>query len=238
MQVQESRVLSNLSNASLRGLGNTWSALDNEDPKEIQLFCGAAGRQLLRLVRKSKSKSQSKRCHLADEQERTIPHRVHFRMDQDNCVMAETSPDSPDKLTEAEYQALWWSPEELVNIYQSALSICDYLRESEQDYCRAAGTLVAICALSDTEEFSLPTTNSVLTCAHHREARGLTILIVPILRIRRKRTIRLVLQEAQADISDQIHSDGMLAAKYHYWSRYATAWARVLAEQDTAGCCE
>jgi protein tyrosine phosphatase (PTP) superfamily phosphohydrolase (DUF442 family) len=127
--------------------------------------------------------------------------------------------------------------EELLDIRQSALSICDYLRESEKDYCRAAGMLVAICALSDTEESSLPTTNSVLTCASHRKARGLTILIVPILRIRRKRTIQLVLQ-AQADMRDQILSDSMLAAKYHYWSRYATAWARVLAEQDTAGCCE
>jgi hypothetical protein len=237
MQVQESRVLSNLSNAPPRGLGSTWSALDNEDPQELQLFCGAAGRQLLRFVRKSRSKNQTKGCDLADEKERTIPHRVHFRMDQDNCATAETFPNSAEKFTHAEYQALWWNNEELLDIRQSALSICDYLRESEKDYCRAAGMLVAICALSDTEESSLPTTNSVLTCASHRKARGLTILIVPILRIRRKRTIQLVLQ-AQADMRDQIHSDSMLAAKYHYWSRYATAWARVLAEQDTAGCCE
>ena len=158
-------------------------------------------------------------------------------MDKDNCVMAETFPNSSEKFTDAECQALWWSPEELLDIYQSALSICDYLRESEQDYCRAAGMLVAICALTDTEESSLPTTNSVLTCAHHRVARGLMILIVPILQIRRQRTIQLVLQ-AQADMSDQIHSDDMLAAKYHYWSRYATARARVLAKQDTVGCCE
>jgi hypothetical protein len=237
MQVQESRVLSNLSNAPPRELGSTWSALDNEDPQELQLFCGAAGRQLLRFVRRSKSKSQGDICHLADEKPRKIPHRVHFRMDQDNCVMAETSPNILAKLTDAEGQALWWSPEELLEIRQSALSICDYLRESEQDYCRAAGMLVAICALSDTEESTLPTTNSVLTSPHHRAARGLTILIVPILRIRRKRTIELVLQ-AQADMRDQTHFDSMLAAKYHYWSLYATAWARVLAEQDVVGCCE
>jgi hypothetical protein len=237
MQVQQSRVLSDLSNAPPRGLGSTWSSLDNEDPQELQLFCGAAGLKLLRFVRRSKPKGQSRICHKMDEREGKRPHQVHFRMDQNNCVMAETSPGSPEKLTDAECQALWWSPEEVLDMHQSALSICDHLRELEQDYCRAAGMLVAICALSDTEESSLPTTNSVLTCAQHGAARGLTILIVPILRIRRKRTIGLVLQ-AQADMRDEIHLDSMLAAKYQYWSRYSTAWARVLAEQDAACRCE
>jgi hypothetical protein len=236
MQVQQSRVLSSLSNAPQRELGSTWSSLDNEDPQELQLFCGAAGLKLLRFVRRSKSISQTKICHLVDEKQGKTPHQVHFRMDQNNCVMAETS-DSPEKLTDAECQALWWSPEELLDMHQSALSICDHLRELEKDYCRAAGMLVAVCALSDTEESSLPTANSVLTCAQHGTARGLTILIVPILRIRRKRTIGLVLQ-AQADMRDEIHWDSMLAAKYQYWSRYSTAWARVLAEQDAACCCE
>jgi hypothetical protein len=235
MQVQQSCVLSNLSNAPPRGLGSTCSSLDNEDPQELQLFCGAVGLKLLQFVRRSKSKDQIKICHLVDEKQRNRPHQVHFRMDQDNCVMAETLPNSPGKLTDAECRAIWWSPEELLDMHQSALSICDHLRELDQDYCRAAGMLVAICALSDTEESSLPTTNSVLTCAQHGVARGLTILIVPILRIRRKRTIGLVLQ-AQADMRDEIHWDSMLAAKYQYWSRYSTAWARVLAEQD-ATCC-
>jgi hypothetical protein len=234
MQVQQSRVLSDLSNAPQRELGSTWSSLDNEDPQELQLFCGAAGLKLLRFVRRSKSKSRSKICHLADEKQGKRLHQVHFRMDQDICVMAETP---PDRLTDAECRALWWSREELLEMHQSALSICDHLRELEQDYCRAAGMLVAVCALSDTEESSLPTTNSVLTCAQHGAARGLTTLIVPILRIRRKRTIGLVLQ-AQADMRDEIHCDSMLAAKYQYWSRYSTAWARVLAEQDAACCCE
>jgi hypothetical protein len=47
----------------------------------------------------------------------------------------------------------------------------------------------------------------------------------------------LVLQ-AQANMRTQVQCDRMLAAKYHYCSRYATAWARVLAEQDAAFCCE
>jgi hypothetical protein len=237
MQIPQSQVLSNLSNAHPLGLGSSWSSLEAEDPKQLQLFCGAAGLQLLRCVRRCKSKSQSQRRHLEDEKQRKEPHRVHFHLDQDNCVITESPNDFPAKLTDAECQAFWWSPEELIDIHQSALAICDHLRESEQDYCRAAAMLVAICALSDTAESSLPTTNSVLTSAQHGAARGLTILIVPILRIRRKRVIRLVLQD-QADMRDQVNRDLMLAAKYQYCSRYATAWARVLAEQDTACCRE
>lgn len=239
MQAKEqSRVLSDVSNATPPGRDSSWSSFDNKDPKELQLFCGAAGLHLLRCVRrsKSKSKSQSQIYHLADENQRKRPRRAHFCMEQDNCVMAETSPSIPAKLTDAECQAFWWSPKELLDIHQSARSVCDYLRESEQDYCSAAAMLVAICALPDTTKSTLPTTNSVLTCAQHGTARGLTVLVVPILRIRRKRTIQLVLQ-AQANMRDHIHWDDMLAAKYQYYSRYASVWARVLTEQDAACCC-
>jgi hypothetical protein len=235
MQVQQSRrVLSNLSNALPPGLDCSRSSLDDEDPEQLQLFVGAAGLQLLQFVRKSKSKSKSYSQTLADEKQRKR-NRVNFRLDEDNCLLAETY-DCPVNLTDDECQALWWSSEELLAIHLSASLICDYLRESEQEYCHAAASLVGMCARSDTSESSLPATNPVLTCVQHGAARGLNFLIVPTLPIRRKRSIQLVLQ-FQADQREQVHWDHMLAAKYQYWSRYATIWARVLAEQDAA-CCQ
>jgi hypothetical protein len=326
MQVQHYQEVSNLSNAPQPDLCSSWWGL----PQQLQLSVGAAGLHLLQSVRKSKSKSQSRRRHLANAKQKKRTRTVHFRLDQEYCVLAETSPnDSPAKLTDADCQTLWWSPEELLDIRQAALSawyyrmeseqeysaailvgICaqsdaadyfsrladekqtkkqrrvsfcldqenhvlaetfpndspetitdvecqalwwspkellaiqqsviatsHYLIKSEQDYCRALAILVGICARSDTAESSLPDPNPVLTCAQHGVARGLTVLIVPTLPIRSRRSVRLVLQ-AQADMRNQTHRDRMLAAKYHYCSRYATAWARVLAEQDAACCYE
>jgi hypothetical protein len=233
MQLRQSRELSNLSNDHPPSLGSSWDLLDVEDPKQLQLFCGAAGLQLLQLVRKSKSQSQ--RCCLADERQTKKQRRVSFCLDQENH---ETLPnDSSLKLTDAECQALWWSPKELLAINHSALAICHYIIKSEQDYCRALVILVGICARSDTGESSLPATNPVLTCPQHGAARGFTDLITPTLPIRRRRSVQLVLQ-AQADMRNQVQCDRMLAAKYHYCSRYATVWARVLAEQDAACCSE
>jgi hypothetical protein len=241
MQVQHSQVLPHLSNAPPIELGSSWSLLDRQDVQQMLLLVRAAAFHLLQSVQKSKPKpiSQSKGRRLANEKQRKRQHRVSFCIDQDNCVLTKTSPnDSPAKLTDAECQSLWWSPKELLHIRQSALVICHYLMESEQDYCRALAILVGICARSDTTQSSLPAANHVLlTSAHYETARCFTDLISPTLPIRRRRSVQLVLQ-AQADMVDQVQCDRMLAAKYQYWSRYATAWARVLAEQDAACCCE
>lgn len=222
MQVGQAQVLSNLSNVL-----PLWQVANSSSK---QLF-----------------KSKRPRRVVA-EKERKMERRVYFLLDQDqgNAIQAETCPqhDSDSRssdvhqLSQEDIQALWWSSEELQEIQQSAMSLCLDLMKNQQEYCRAAATLVGICARSDAADYSLSPTDCVLTCQQHGAARGLTAHFVPTLPQRRMRSVQLALKTQAETRNKVVNWDRMLAAKYQYLSRYAVIWARVLAEQDAACCYE
>jgi hypothetical protein len=168
---------------------------------------------------------------------RPLDGQVRFRLDRKDTVVPEfcKADDTITKLSEDEVAALWWSREEMLGIQQHARSVCELYMETKADHCRDISVLLLQCAHKDSSEYCLRTNDTVRAMVHG-QARGLAALMVPMFSCRRRMAVRAVLS-SQASCQQQQQSveksEHMVSIRYQYWSRYATVWARVMADADS-----
>jgi len=239
MQV-DSTTFSNMHNSSptstaptLR-LGDSLSSLllDSEtdlDDATVQCFSQAAGRQLLRSIKKCQHSCLKRR------------RRVRFQTDKFERLVVQISTDTPPVLTKTDVRDLWWSQTERHEILMENLDLIEHYWDNEAEYCHAAAVSLLQCAAHDINNSNNHHNNNctvaaldiahnaVLTDQRHDFVRGLLTFIVPTLARRMERSIAAVL-EAPPDLYKT--KPLLLAARYRHASQYAAVWARVVAEQD------
>jgi hypothetical protein len=156
--------------------------------------------------------------------------RVRFRVDKANCIVSDKSSAGSTRLSDEEFEAMWWSQDEMNEIQQHARSMCELYVLSKSEFCREIALLLTQCARKDASEYCLRT-NQTVNAVANGPARGIASLLVPMFPRRQKQAIRAVLcaQGAGRHMPDE--AAHLLSVRYH-WSRYAVIWARVMADAD------
>jgi hypothetical protein len=169
--------------------------------------------------------------------------RVQFRVDNKHRIVEEDIPRSEYPL---DPHVCWWTAEEMDKIQGQAACVAEFCMNCRPDYSRTALDLLAFCAAAhqgdqrnlDHAAFSQdPAVASFVSGT----ARGLEQTLVPLLKSRRKQTLRTTLefQERVRRLSVDQQWD-LIARQYKAHSAYASLWSRVLADGDArvrACCC-
>lgn len=131
--------------------------------------------------------------------------------------------------------AAWWSPREILYMQDQAYAVVDFYAKYRLEYTAAVRQLVSACATSDAQPECLRTHSAFSNIHGSPACRGLETGTVEVLQHRRDLSRKRVLQK-QRELKERSISGEqqslILAVLYEQTSRYATLWARTLAEMD------
>ena len=131
--------------------------------------------------------------------------------------------------------ATWWSPREIMYMQDQAYAVVDFYAKYRVEYTAAVRELVSACATSDAQPECLRTHSAFSNIHGSPACRGLETGTVEVLQHRRDLSRKRVLHK-QGELKDRSISreqqSVILAVLYEQTARYATLWARTLAEMD------
>lgn len=157
--------------------------------------------------------------------------KLRFLVDQNNEILEEDMPSYMYPCEEGQEQ--WLSDEELFLIQKKAASVADFCLDFRPDYAASALSLLSQCAKAPADYMIPEGTSTSVSAFVHGSARGLEHCIVPMLQRRRLQAINAALdaQERLYDLPEDKRWH-LVAMHYRRHTRYATAWARMMADGD------
>ena len=158
---------------------------------------------------------------------KTLKRRVRF---SDELSM---DPAPKWKMTKKIVRRLWWSGQEIFDIQCQARTISEFYVEFRPDYQSTVVRVIASCAKKNASVECLRT-DQAITDISEASARGLENTVVSLLHKKRQYTNGCLLKlQKRLNTLPSGQRNRMLALQYARHCRYASLFARLLADGDS-----